>query len=94
MPPAARAGDLTGHPGVVTGPGEKSVLIGGMPAARVGDGHTCSMPPPAGGPHPSGTIDKGSSTVQIGGKPAARVGDTASCKAPIVTGAFNVLIGG
>lgn len=93
MPPAARVGDLTGHPGVITGPGTATVLIGGLPAAVLGDSHTCSMPPPA-GPHPPGTIEMGSATVLIGGKPAARMGDLVSCKAPIVLGAFNVLIGG
>ncbi|MGH9281529.1 MAG: PAAR domain-containing protein, partial [Acidimicrobiales bacterium] len=31
MPPAARLGDPTGHPGVVTGPGVPTVLIGGRP---------------------------------------------------------------
>lgn len=36
MPPAARVGDLTAHPGVVTGPGVATVLIGGMPAAQLG----------------------------------------------------------
>jgi hypothetical protein len=29
MPAAARVGDATGHPGVVTGPGVPTVLIGG-----------------------------------------------------------------
>ena len=48
MPPAARVGDMTAHPGVITGPGVATVLIGGMPAAVVGDLHTCSFPPPAG----------------------------------------------
>jgi uncharacterized Zn-binding protein involved in type VI secretion len=33
MPPAARAGDQTGHPGVISGPGVTTVLIGEMPAA-------------------------------------------------------------
>jgi uncharacterized Zn-binding protein involved in type VI secretion len=94
MPPAARAGDQTGHPGVVSGPGVASVLIGGKPAAVVGDSHTCSMPSP-GGPHPVSTIvPPGSTSVLIGGKPAARVGDLAGCGAPILAGAKNVLIGG
>ena len=37
MPPAARVGDPTGHPGVIGPPGVPTVLIGGMPAATVGD---------------------------------------------------------
>ena len=61
MPPAARVGDMTGHPGVITGPGVPTVLIGGMPAAVVGDLHTCSFPPPAVAPadtdHPAGLPD-------------------------------------
>ena len=47
MPPAARVGDPTGHPGVIAGPGVPSVLIAGMPAATVGTPHLCSFPPPA-----------------------------------------------
>ena len=94
MPPAARVGDPTGHPGVVSGPGIATVLIGGKPAAVVGDLHTCALPPPA-GPHPVTPIQPpGSLTVLIGGKPAARVGDLAGCGAPIALGAPNVLIGG
>jgi uncharacterized Zn-binding protein involved in type VI secretion len=92
MPPAARLLDPSGHPGVITGPGTPTVLIGGMPAATVGDIHTCSFPPPA--VHPPTPIVVGSSTVLIGGKPAARVGDTAGCTAPIVAGEPTVVIGG
>jgi uncharacterized Zn-binding protein involved in type VI secretion len=94
VPPAARVGDPTGHPGVVTGPGVATVLIGGKPAAVVGDLHTCSMPPPA-GPHPPAPFPKGSVTVLIGGRPALRVGDMSACGAPILPpGAPTVLIGG
>jgi uncharacterized Zn-binding protein involved in type VI secretion len=70
-----------------------TVLIGGLPAAVMGDTHTCSFPPPA-GPHPPTPIAKGSATVFIGGRSAARIGDTSGCGAPIVTGCFTVLIGG
>lgn len=91
MPPAARVGDPTGHPGVVTGPGIATVLIGGLPAATVGDLHTCSFPPPA--VHPPTPIAQGSSSVLIGGKPAARLGDTAGCGAPIIAGEFTVMVG-
>jgi uncharacterized Zn-binding protein involved in type VI secretion len=94
MPMAARVGDPTGHPGVVTGPGVPTVLIGGMPAATVGDLHTCSMPPPA-GPHPPSPIaPPGSLTVHIGGKPAARMGDMSACGAPILMGCPTVMVGG
>jgi uncharacterized Zn-binding protein involved in type VI secretion len=66
--------------------GEPTVLIGGMPAARVGDMAICSGPPDS--------IIKGSSTVLIGGKPAARMGDTTSHGGSIVAGDFTVMIGG
>lgn len=92
MPPAARVGDPTAHPGVVTGPGVPNVLIGGMPAAVVGDLHTCAMPPLA-GPHPPTPFPVGSFTVLISGRPALRLGDVAGCGAPIVAGMFTVLIG-
>lgn len=93
MPPAARVLDPTGHPGMITGPGVPNVLIGGMPAAVVGDMHTCTMPPLA-GPHPPSPIAMGSANVLIGGRPAARMGDLVGCSAPIVFGFPTVLIGG
>lgn len=94
MPPAARVGDPTGHPGVISPPGVPTVLIAGMPAATVGTPHACSMPPPA-GPHPPTPIaPPGCPTVLIGGRPAARLGDLSACGAPIVMGAPTVLIGG
>ena len=95
MPPAARLGDMTAHGGVVTGPGCPTVLIGGAPAARVGDMHTCPMfdgPKP----HVGGPITMGSPTVFIGGMPAARVGDMATCTGPpdtIAAGCPTVMIG-
>ena len=92
MPPAARVGDTTGHPGTITGPGVSTVLIGGMPAAVMGDMHACAFPPPAS--HPPTPFAKGSGTVLIGNRPALRIGDTAGCGAPVVVGAFTVMIGG
>jgi uncharacterized Zn-binding protein involved in type VI secretion len=93
MPPAARVTDMTGHPGMVSGPGVSLVLIGGLPAAVVGDMHTCTMPPVA-GPHPPTPFMKGSVSVLIGGRPALRLGDLSGCGAPIVMGEMTVLIGG
>ena len=93
MPPAARVTDPSGHPGIISGPGVPTVLIGGLPAAVMGDTHTCAMPPLA-GPHPPTPIVKGSATVLIGGRPAARVGDLAGCGAPIIAGMPTVQIGG
>ncbi|MGH3931173.1 MAG: PAAR domain-containing protein [Pseudonocardiaceae bacterium] len=94
MPPAARVGDPTGHPGVIGPPGVPTVLIAGLPAATVGTPHICSMPPPA-GPHPPAPIaPPGCPTVLIGGRPAARMGDLSACGAPIIMGAPTVMIGG
>lgn len=92
MPPAARLGDPTGHPGSIAGPGVPTVLIGGRPAAAVGDIHACAMPPLA-GPHPPNPFPVGSATVFVGGRPALRMGDVAGCGAPIVFGEPTVLIG-
>lgn len=72
--------------GPVIGPGEPTVLIGGLPAARVGDMLVCVGPPDS--------IVKGSSSVMIGGMPAARMGDQTAHGGEIVLGAFNVQIGG
>jgi uncharacterized Zn-binding protein involved in type VI secretion len=83
---------MTGHPGSVTGPGVATVLIGGMPAAVLGDMHACTFPPPA--VHPPTPFTRGSGTVLIGGRPAVRMGDMAGCGAPVVTGEFTVLVGG
>lgn len=93
--PAARQGDPSAHGGVIT-VGFPQVLIGGQPAARMGDMHTC---PVTDGPKPhvGGPIATGSATVLIGGQPAARQGDTATCTGPpdtIVAGEPTVLIGG
>lgn len=97
--PAARQGDMTVHGGSIV-IGCPTVLIGGMPAARVGDMHTCPMvtpgTPPV--PHVGGPImPPGVVTVLIGGTPAACVGDMATCVGPPSTiappGCMTVLIG-
>ena len=93
MRPAARILDATAHPGIIAGPGVPTVLIGGLPAAVAGDMHTCAMPPTA-GPHPPAPFPMGSVTVMIGRRPSLRLGDVSGCGAPIISGAFNVLIGG
>lgn len=96
--PAARMGDSTAHGGVIT-VGFPTVLIGGKPAARVGDMHTCPMQTPAVPPvpHVGGPImPPGGITVLIGNMPAARMGDMATCVGPpdsIILGEMTVLIG-
>ncbi len=96
MPPAARIGDMHTCPaftgpvphvgGAIVGPGEPTVLIGKMPAVRMGDSATCVGPP--------ATIVKGSATVMIGNKPAARMGDNTAHGGAIVKGEPTVMIGG
>jgi uncharacterized Zn-binding protein involved in type VI secretion len=91
MPAAARVGDTTGHGGTVTGPGVPTVLIGGQPAAVLGDMHACVLPPQT---HlPVSPFTAGSATVLIGGVPALRVGDAAGCGASVAVGAPTVMIG-
>jgi uncharacterized Zn-binding protein involved in type VI secretion len=72
--------------GPVLPPGCPTVLIGGMPAARMGDMLTCVGPPDS--------IILGSMTVLIGGQPAARMGDMTAHGGVIVIGCPTVLIGG
>lgn len=68
------------------------MLIGGLPAAVVGDNHVCVIPPPGHGPTVSPFVI-GSSTVLIGGVPAVRVGDTCVCGASAAIGDPTVIIG-
>ena len=92
--PAARSTDMhvcpmvTGIVPHVGGPisiGDPTVLIGGLPAARIGDVAVCIGPPDA--------IAMGSGTVFIGGVPAARMGDPTVHGGSIVLGCFAVLVG-
>lgn len=96
--PAARVGDMHMCPmvtpglppiphvgGPITGPGVPTVLIGGMPAAVMGDMCTCVGPPD--------TVVLGSTGVFIGGKPAARMGDQCAHGGKITVGCPTVLIG-
>ena len=96
MPPAARVGDMHTCPlttgvvphvgGPIGPPGVLTVLIGGMPAATVGNIAVCAGPPDS--------IAMGSTTVVIGGAPAARMGDTTVHGGVIVAGLPTVMIGG
>jgi uncharacterized Zn-binding protein involved in type VI secretion len=94
--PAARIGDMHVCPMVtpavppiphVGGPilmGAPTVLIGGVPAARIGDTCLCVGPPDV--------VAMGSPKVLIGGSPAARMGDMTAHGGSIVLGCFTVLI--
>lgn len=99
MPPAARLTDFHQCPmvtpgvppvphvgGPIAGPGAPTVLIGGLPAAKVGDLAVCVGPPDA--------IIKGSGSVMIMGMPAARMGDKTAHGGTIMLGCPTVLIGG
>lgn len=94
MPPAARVTDnhtcplFEGPKPHVGGPvssGSPSVIICGLPAARVGDSLVCVGPPDA--------VAQGSPTVFINGLPAARLGDLTAHGGVIVSGAPTVTIG-
>lgn len=98
MPPAARVSDMHTCPMVTPGtppvphvggpilpPGCPTVLIGMLPAARVGDMAVCVGPPDV--------IALGSFTVVIGGMPAARMGDMTAHGGVIVMGCPTVMIG-
>jgi uncharacterized Zn-binding protein involved in type VI secretion len=100
MPPAARVTDMHTCPmqdptpigpkphvgGPILPPGCPTVLIGGLPAACMGDAATCAGPPDA--------IAKGSMTVLICNRPAARMGDSMAHGGTIVAGFPTVMIGG
>ncbi|WP_407571467.1 PAAR domain-containing protein [Deinococcus altitudinis] len=83
--PAIRLGDAGTHGGVTT-TGAATVLIGGLPAARIGDAH----PEPVHGPQ---VIVTGAATVLIEGRPAARAADLVGCSAALVPTQTTVLIG-
>jgi uncharacterized Zn-binding protein involved in type VI secretion len=98
--PAARVSDMHTCPrfeqvgpqaiphvgGPISPPGSTTVLIAGLPAARVGDMCVCTGPPDR--------IEQGSGTVFLGGMPAARLGDRTVHGGVITQGAQTVLIGG
>lgn len=96
MPPAARLSDMHTCPmvtpglppiphvgGPITGPCAPTVLIGGLPAAKLGDLAVCVGPPDS--------IISGSTSVLIMGLPAARLGDSTAHGGAIVVGFPTVL---
>ena len=93
--PAARVGDLHVCPmvtavvphvgGPILPPGCPTVLIGGQPAARMGDMAVCVGPPDV--------IALGAPTVLIGGQPAARITSLCAHGGLVVLGFPTVLIG-
>ena len=93
--PAARITDMHVCPmvtvlvphvgGPILPPGAVTVLIGGLPAARVGDMAMCVGPPDV--------IVLASFTVLTMSMPQARIGDTTAHGGAIVLGCPTVLVG-
>jgi len=94
MPPAARVVDMHVCPlvnvlvphvgGPILPPGAVTVLIGGMPAARVGDLATCVGPPDV--------IVLGSFTTMFQGMPAAYMGSMTAHGGAVVMGFPMVMV--
>lgn len=96
--PAARVGDMHVCPMMIPGPvpvphvggpilpgGPPKVLIGGMPAAVLGDKAVCVGPPDS--------IVSGSGSVLVGGKPLARMTDSCAHGGKIMAGFPQVMVG-
>ena len=93
--PAARLTDMHVCPmvdvlvphvgGPIIGPGCPTVLIGELPAARVGDLLVCVGPPD--------TIALGSFTVLIGSMPAAHMTSLCAHGGTVILGCPTVLVG-
>ena len=96
MPPAARVTDMHVCPmvtvlvphvgGPILPPCAMTVIIGGLPAARITDLAVCVGPPDI--------IVMGSTSVLIEYLPAARMLDPTAHGGMIVLGCFTVIIGG
>ncbi len=97
MPAAARINDMHVCPmstpggtphvgGPILPPGAVTVLIGGQPAAKVGDMCVCAGSPDS--------LIMGSGTVMIEGMPAVRMGDSTAHGGSVVVGLPTVMIGG
>ncbi|WP_043335993.1 PAAR domain-containing protein [Belnapia moabensis] len=94
MPPASRITDMHVCPmftgpvphvgGPILPPGGVTVLIGGLPAARVGDMCVCVGPPDA--------IVLGSFKVFIKGQPAAYMGSMTAHGGSVVLGYPTVIV--
>jgi uncharacterized Zn-binding protein involved in type VI secretion len=93
--PAARLTDMHVCPmftgpvphvgGPIVGPGAPTILIGGLPAACMGDMCVCAGPPDS--------IVMGAPEVLFEGRPAARMGDMTAHGGTIALGFPTVLIG-
>jgi uncharacterized Zn-binding protein involved in type VI secretion len=99
MPSASRQGDSlsTGHDCVgstsLATPGQGTVKINGILAARQGDPTVAHPVGAPACPNHVAAVNVGSGTVNIVGSPAARVGDSTDAGA-MTSGSSNVSIGG
>jgi len=92
--PACTITSMTAHGGNVI-MGFPTVLIGDMPASRIGDMHVCPMVTGV-VPHVGGPFIMGSMTVLTGYMPQSRVTDQLTCVGPpdvAVMGVMTVLVG-
>jgi len=92
--PACTITSQTAHGGVVM-VGFPTVLIGFLPASRIGDMHVCPMVTGI-VPHVGGPFILGSTTVLVGEMPQSRVTDQLTCVGPpdvAVMGCETVLVG-
>jgi uncharacterized Zn-binding protein involved in type VI secretion len=79
LPPIPHVG------GPILPPGQPTLLVGGLPAAKATSMCTCVGPPDV--------VAMGSPTVLIGGLPAARMTDPTGHGGTIVLGMMTVLVG-
>ena len=84
--PQARLGDISSHGGTIV-TAAQGTLVDGVPAARMGDLHSCPIPF-----HGVTRIVSGSTKTLIEGQPAARQGDVVGCGAVIVTGSSKTMV--
>jgi uncharacterized Zn-binding protein involved in type VI secretion len=92
--PACTITSQTAHGGIVT-VGFPTVLIGFLPASRIGDLHVCPMVTGV-VPHVGGPFILGSTTVIVGEMPQSRVTDQLTCVGPpdvALMGCETVLVG-
>jgi uncharacterized Zn-binding protein involved in type VI secretion len=86
--------DQTAHGGLIS-MGYPTVVIGNMPAARIGDMHTCPLVTVL-VPHVGGPLIMGSFTVLVGFMPQSRVTDMLICIGPpdmVAVGCTTVMVG-
>jgi len=84
--PQARLGDTSSHGGTIVSAAART-LVDGIPAARMGDLHSCPIPF-----HSVTQIVQGADKTLIEGQPAARMGDAVGCGAVIVTGSDTTTV--